>query len=69
MPAWNDSIVHRYVFTLYALDVHSLNLNGSFTGEDALRAMQKHVLAQASVTGTYTLNPKLAPKQIGATEA
>jgi len=31
--------------------------------------MQKHVLAQASVTGTYTLNPKLAPKQIGATEA
>jgi Raf kinase inhibitor-like YbhB/YbcL family protein len=68
-PPWNDSLVHRYVFTLYALDVHTLNLQGSFTGEDALRAMQKHVLAKASLTGTYTLNPKLAPKQIGATSA
>ena len=38
-------------------------------GEDALRAIQKHVLAQASLTGTYTLNPALAPKQIGATSA
>ena len=32
-------------------------------------AVQKHVLAQASLTGTYTLNPRLAPKQIGATSA
>lgn len=68
-PPWNDALVHRYVFTLYALDVHTLNLQGAFTGEDALRAIQKHVLAQASLTGTYTLNPKLAPKQIGATSA
>ena len=35
----------------------------------ALRAIQKHVLAQASLTGTYTLNPALAPKQIRATSA
>jgi len=27
------------------------------------------VLAKASLTGTYTLNPRLAPKQIGATSA
>lgn len=59
--------MHHYVFTLYALDVPSLNLQGSFTGLDALKAMQGHVLAQASLTGTYTLNPDLAPRQIGAT--
>lgn len=66
-PPWNDERVHHYVFTLYALDVPSLNLQGSFTGLDALKAMQGHVLAQASLTGTYTLNPDLAPRQIGAT--
>ncbi|AHV91849.1 phosphatidylethanolamine-binding family protein [Bordetella holmesii ATCC 51541] len=68
-PPWNDAIVHRYVFTLYALDVAKLNVHGKFTGADALKAMQGHVLAQAAVTGTYTLNPALAPRQIGATSA
>lgn len=68
-PPWNDEIVHRYVFTLYALDVPSLKLQGSFTGADALKAIQGHVLAQAHLTGTYTLNPELAPRQIGATTA
>ncbi|OZI69003.1 YbhB/YbcL family Raf kinase inhibitor-like protein [Bordetella genomosp. 1] len=68
-PPWNDEIVHRYIFTLYALDVPTLNLQGSFTGADALKAIQGHVLAQAHLTGTYTLNPGLAPRQIGATTA
>ncbi len=68
-PPWNDEVPHRYIFTLYALDVPSLNLQGAFNGADALRAMQGHVLAQASITGLYTLNPALAPKQIGATSA
>jgi len=66
-PPWNDEVAHRYIFTLYALNVTSLKLDGSFTGEDALRAMQGKVLAHASVRGTYSLNPNLAPKQIGAT--
>ncbi|MDQ2139264.1 YbhB/YbcL family Raf kinase inhibitor-like protein [Alcaligenaceae bacterium A4P071] len=66
-PPWNDEVAHRYIFTLYALNVSSLKLDGSFTGEDALRAMQGKVLAHASVRGTYSLNPDLAPKQIGAT--
>ncbi|MYZ42763.1 YbhB/YbcL family Raf kinase inhibitor-like protein [Schauerella aestuarii] len=66
-PPWNDEVAHRYIFTLYALNVISLKLDGSFTGEDALRAMQGKVLAHASVRGTYSLNPNLAPKQIGAT--
>lgn len=66
-PPWNDAIVHRYVFTLYALDVPTLDVQGKFTGADVLRAMQGHVLAQASLTGIYTLNPALAPRQIGPT--
>ncbi len=58
-PPWNDALPHRYVFTLYALDVPTLPLGDRFTGAEALAAMQGHILAQASVTGRYTLNPAL----------
>ncbi|GAA0224599.1 YbhB/YbcL family Raf kinase inhibitor-like protein [Castellaniella daejeonensis] len=58
-PPWNDALVHRYVFTVYALDVAELGVSGRFTGAQALEAMRGHVLAQASLTGTYTLNPRL----------
>ena len=56
-PPWNDTIVHHYVFTVYALDVDSLGLQGRFGGPEVLEAIRGHVLASASVTGTYTLNP------------
>jgi Raf kinase inhibitor-like YbhB/YbcL family protein len=59
-PPWNDEIRHRYVFTLYALDVATLGLAGGFTGAQARAAMQGHVLAEAAVTGIYTLNPAVA---------
>lgn len=68
-PPWNDALVHRYIFTLYALSVPTLDLKGTFTAKDVLSAIEGKVLAQASVSGTYTLNPKLAPKQIGTTSA
>jgi hypothetical protein len=55
-PPWNDAIVHRYVFTLYALDVDRLDVPARFTGQDARKAMQGHVLGQALLTGRYTLN-------------
>lgn len=58
-PPWNDAIVHRYVFTVYALDVPRLAIEGRFGGADARRAMDGHVLAQASVTGRYALNPSV----------
>jgi Raf kinase inhibitor-like YbhB/YbcL family protein len=58
-PPWNDAIAHRYVFTLYALDVPALDVPARFNGADARRAMQGHVLAQAALTGRYTLNPSL----------
>jgi Raf kinase inhibitor-like YbhB/YbcL family protein len=58
-PPWNDEIVHRYVFTLYALEVPKLGVQGIFRGADALKAMKGHVLSQAALTGRYTLNPAL----------
>ena len=58
-PPWNDVLVHRYVFTVYALDIESLNVKGSLEGANVLAAMEGHVLAQASLTGSYTLNPRL----------
>ena len=51
--------MHHYHFTIYALDVATLGLSGSFTGQEALAAIAKHTLARASWVGTYTLNPNL----------
>jgi len=59
-PPWNDERPHHYVFTLYALDVPRLAVSGVFGGPEALAAMKGHVLAQAAVTGRYTLNPKVS---------
>ena len=58
-PPWNDEILHHYVFTLYALDSARCPVNGVFKGGDVLKAIEGHVLAKASLTGIYTLNPKL----------
>lgn len=59
-PPWNDEIPHRYVFTLYALDVDRLLVPPRFNGQDARKAMQGHILAQASTSGRYALNPAVA---------
>ncbi|HZX32559.1 MAG TPA: YbhB/YbcL family Raf kinase inhibitor-like protein [Rhodocyclaceae bacterium] len=59
-PPWNDEIPHRYVFTLYALDVETLPVDGRFTGPQIREAIKGHVLAEASLTGTYTLNPAVS---------
>lgn len=63
-PPFNDSIAHRYIFTLYALGVERLDVQGEFAGGDVVQALEMLkenglVLAQASVTGLYTLNPRL----------
>lgn len=58
-PPWNDSIVHHYHFTLYALDVERCPVEGRFTRDQVLEALFGHVLAQASLMGTYSLNPRV----------
>jgi Raf kinase inhibitor-like YbhB/YbcL family protein len=58
-PPWNDELLHHYRFTVYALDVERLDVPPSFDGRDAAAAIEGHVLGQASLTGTYTLNPEV----------
>lgn len=58
-PPWNDERVHRYVFTLYALDVECIALDGRFGGAEVRNALAGHVLAEAKLTGLYSLNPAL----------
>jgi len=43
---------HRYFFKLYALDA-PLDMKPGATRKDVERAMEKHVLAQAQLMGTY----------------
>lgn len=60
-PPWNDERIHVYHFTLYALDLERLPVEGRFTRADVLKAMEGHILAQAAFSGRYTLNPKFLP--------
>lgn len=56
-PPWNDERLHRYIFTVYALDLERLPVDGGFTGAEALAAMQGHILAEAAYVGVYAINP------------
>lgn len=57
-PPWNDELAHRYHFTLYALDLETCPVKGAFARDDALKAVQGHVLAQARTTGIYAIHPR-----------
>lgn len=59
-PPWNDSILHHYVFTLYALDIARVPIDGKFTGQQVRDAIRAHILDQAKIVGVYTLNPAMA---------
>ncbi len=59
-PPWNDEKMHNYHFRVYALDVPTLeNLKDPFTGADAMKAIEGHVLAEGELVGHYTLNTKI----------
>ena len=53
-PPFNDSLVHHYVFTLYAVSLARLPVEGNFTGQQVREALAGHVLAEATFSGTYT---------------
>lgn len=59
-PPFNDARPHRYIFTLYALDVPSLKLEKGFTGPDVVQALQGHILASTRLVTSFTRNPRLA---------
>jgi Raf kinase inhibitor-like YbhB/YbcL family protein len=56
-PPWNDTLVHHYHFSVYALDTEALALKPGFSLAELRAAMNGHVLAEATLTGTYSLNP------------
>ncbi len=58
-PPFNDSLVHHYVFTVYALSVARVPLEGVFGGAQVREAIYPHVLGEATHSGTYTLNRRL----------
>lgn len=58
-PPFNDSLVHHYVFTLYALSVPRLPVEGAFTGSQVRAALAGLMLGSATFSGTYTLNARL----------
>jgi Raf kinase inhibitor-like YbhB/YbcL family protein len=57
-PPFNDERVHQYQFMVYALDVAHLEVPPNFSAADAVTALEGHVLAQATLIGHYSLNPK-----------
>ena len=61
-PPFNDSIPHRYHFTVYALDVAKLSVSGAFTLAELRKALAGHVLAEATLSGRYTTNPDIRLK-------
>jgi Raf kinase inhibitor-like YbhB/YbcL family protein len=58
-PPWNDARMHHYTFSVHALDIPRLDIADAMTLENVREAMRGHVLAEARITGTYTLNPAL----------
>lgn len=58
-PPFNDSLVHHYVFTLYAIDQARLPVDGVFAGIQLREVLAGHVLGAATLSGTYTLNRRL----------
>jgi Raf kinase inhibitor-like YbhB/YbcL family protein len=58
-PPWNDSIEHRYVFTVYALDMESTGLRPGFSRAEFDAVVADHAIESDSMTVVYTLNPRL----------
>ena len=56
-PPWNDERLHHYHFTLYAIDLQSTPVNGRFTAAEVLTAIEGHIIDEATLVGSYSLNP------------
>jgi len=61
-PPWNDARVHHYTFTIHATDLDQAKVKGAYTLAELRKALDGHVLASASISGRYNLNPRLRVK-------
>ena len=59
-PPWNDELLHHYHHTVYATDLDRVPVSGSFDAPAVREAISGHILDQAEIVGTYTLNPAVA---------
>ncbi|HEX5959839.1 MAG TPA: YbhB/YbcL family Raf kinase inhibitor-like protein [Rhodanobacteraceae bacterium] len=59
-PPWNDALRHRYRFRVYALDVPRLDLPQLFGWVELQNALRGHILDEAEIVGTYSLNPAVS---------
>ena len=55
-PPFNDERLHHYHFTVYALDVPTVGLEGPFKLEDVRAAIEGHVLDQGELVADYSLH-------------
>jgi Raf kinase inhibitor-like YbhB/YbcL family protein len=58
-PPWNDALPHRYRFRLIATALERCPVDVPFRVPDVEAAIRGHVLGEASITGLYSLNPKV----------
>ena len=58
-PPWNDEIPHNYRFQLFACDFEKCSVDGIFSAEGVITAMDGHVISQTELTGLYSLNPNI----------
>lgn len=54
-PPWNDERTHNYTFTIYALDVERVPVEGTFDGPALLAAIDGHILDSAEICATYRI--------------
>lgn len=59
-PPWNDELLHHYHFVLLATDLESVPVTDNFTGADVMQAIEGHIIDEARLVGTYSLNPEVS---------
>lgn len=52
-PPWNDKRLHHYHFTVYALNVTTLETKVK-NAKDAISEIEKHAIAKGELVGTYS---------------
>ncbi|HWU67547.1 MAG TPA: YbhB/YbcL family Raf kinase inhibitor-like protein [Stenotrophobium sp.] len=57
-PPWNDARVHHYQFTVHATDLEHCPVKPAFTLKQLRDTLDGHILASASLSGRYSLNPR-----------
>ncbi len=57
-PPWNDTIIHHYIFQLYALDIERFPGEDILTGDVVMQVIGSHVLGTDAMEVTYAINPE-----------